>query len=377
MPPRQLDQLVELAVHIQQVPAPTFHETPRAELLRQLFEDEGLSEIEVDPAGNVYARLPGAIPGAPPLVVTAHLDTVFPPETPLQLRRQPERLAGPGIGDNSLGLAGLIGLVWMLREHNMLREHHMLTRLPGDTWLVADTGEEGLGNLKGMWAVVERFKTLPRAYLVLEGMGQGEIFHRGLAVKRYRLRVETAGGHSWIDFGRPSAVHEIARLINSLTGLVLPASPRTTLNVGIVSGGTSINTIAAHASLELDLRSEALSSLQDLASEVEERVLEANRSGVDVYSELIGQRPAGSIPANHWLVRLAEHCLIEQGITPLAGIGSTDANVPLSQGLPAICIGLTTGGGAHTLEEYINLPPLAQGMEQLYQLVTHIWAGPE
>jgi acetylornithine deacetylase/succinyl-diaminopimelate desuccinylase-like protein len=367
--PRQLDQLVELAVQIQQVPAPTFHEIPRAEFLYQLFKNEGLSDIEIETAGNVYARLPGAVPaGAPPLVITAHLDTVFPPETSLQLRRQPDRLAGPGIGDNSIGLAGLVGLVWMLRSDSV--------QLPGDAWLVADTGEEGLGNLNGMSAVLERFKDLPRAYIVLEGMGLGEIFHRGLAVKRYRLTVVTAGGHSWIDFGRPSAIHEIARLINSLTSLVLPANPRTTLNVGIVSGGTSINTIASHASLELDLRSEALTSLQDLAAEVEDLVLEANHTGVAVYSELIGQRPAGSIPANHWLVHLAEQCLVEQGITPLPGIGSTDANVPLSQGLPAICIGLTTGSGAHTLEECINLSPLAKGMRQLYQLVTHIWSSP-
>jgi tripeptide aminopeptidase len=365
----QLDQLVELAVQIQQIPAPTFLETPRAQFIYQLFVNEGLSDVEIDPAGNVYARLPGEKPAEiPPLVITAHLDTVFPPGTSLLLQRQPDRLTGPGIGDNSIGLAGLLGLVWMLRERKAW--------LPGNLWLVADTGEEGLGNLKGMNAVVERFKDLPRAYIVLEGMGLGEIFHRGLAVKRYRLAVKTAGGHSWIDFGRPSAIHEIAHLIDSLTGLVLPSNPRTTLNVGIVSGGTSINTIASHASLELDLRSEALANLQALAAEVEELVVEGNHPGIEVTCELIGQRPAGDIPASHWLVRLEESCLVEQGITPSPGIGSTDANLPLSLGLPAICIGLTTGSGAHTMEEGINLPPVIQGMEQLYQLVTHIFTTP-
>jgi tripeptide aminopeptidase len=361
--PWLVDSLIELAAQIQQIPAPTFYETSRAEFLRQTFKHERLSDVETDTAGNVYARLPGENPSAaPPLVISAHLDTVFPAGTSLQLKRSPERAAGPGIGDNSLGLASLIGLVWMLRERQ--------TCLPGDLWLAADPGEEGLGNLKGMSAVVERFKDRPRAYIILEGMGLGEIFHRGLAVKRYRLTVKTAGGHSWIDFGRPSAVHEIARLIDALARLSLPANPRTTLNVGIVSGGTSINTIASHASLELDLRSESPGGLQSLAAEVEELVIEANRPGVEVYSELIGQRPAGNLPASHWLVSLAEKILLEQGVTPMPGIGSTDANAPLSRGLPAICIGMTTGSGAHTLEEYINIPPLAQGMEQLYQLVT-------
>jgi tripeptide aminopeptidase len=366
-PSLQLEPLIALAIQIQQIPAPTFHEAPRAQFLYQLFISEGLADVEIDAAGNVYARLPGSpLAGAAPLVISAHLDTVFPPKTNLQLQRQPDRLAGPGIGDNSTGLAGLMGLVWMLRERR--------AQLPGDLWLAADCGEEGLGNLKGMTALVERFKDLPRAYIILEGMGLGEIFHRGLAVKRYRVTVKTAGGHSWIDYGRPSAIHEIARLIDDLNGLVLPTDPRTTLNVGIVSGGTSINTIAAHASLELDLRSEGRASLQDLAAEVETLVLEANRPGVEVYSELIGQRPAGDLPAGHWLVRLAETCLVEQKIVPVPGIGSTDANVPLSLGLPAICIGLTTGSGAHTLAESIHLPPLVQGMEQLYQLVTHLWS---
>ncbi len=362
-PNRLLDRVIELAVQIQQIPSPTFHESSRAAFLFKVFHEEGLSSVETDQAGNVYARLPGTGPTHDhPLVITAHLDTVFPSETNLQLQRQPDRLAGPGIGDNSTGLAGLVGLYWMLQERG--------TQLPEDIWLVANTGEEGLGNLQGMHAVVDRFKDLPHAYIVLEGMGLGRIFHRGLAVKRYRLSVETAGGHSWIDFGRPSAIHEIARLIDSLAHLDLPVHPRTTLNVGVVSGGTSINTIASHASLELDLRSEALTALQDLAAEVEDHVVEANHPGVAVFSELIGQRPAGSIPTSHWLVRLAEQCLIEQGITPDPGIGSTDANVPLSQGLPAICIGLTTGSGAHTLDECINIGPLSQGLEQLYQIVT-------
>ena len=370
-----LNHLIELAKKIQQVPAPTFSESSRANLMRQLFIEENLVNVEIDNTGNVYSRLPSGpknaettsrLPSAP-LVLTAHLDTVFPADTDLHLDNQPERLIAPGIGDNSIGLAGLIGLVRMLRARN--------ASLSGDLWLVANTCEEGLGNLAGMTTVVERFKNIPLAYIVLEGMGLGEIFHRGLAVKRYRVTVKTAGGHSWIDYGRPSAIHEMARLIDAFISLTLPVNPRSTLNVGTVSGGTSINTIASRANLELDLRSEEFSYLQNLASQVEDLVLEGNRDGVEVVAELIGQRPAGSILANHWLVSLAERCLMQQGIIPHPGIGSTDANLPLSRGLPAICIGLTTGGGAHTLEEFANLQPLTQGMEQLYMLVSHAWSS--
>ena len=370
LPAGYLDQLVDLAIQIQQIPGPTFHESARAEFILQLFIKEGLLDVERDPAGNVFGRFNHGSeltkPKASPLIISAHLDTVFSIDTDLHINRQPNSVTGPGIGDNSMGVAALVGLARLLVARG--------TRLPGDVWLVANTAEEGLGNLRGMASVVERFKDHARGYVVLEGMGLGEIFHRGLAVERYRLTVETAGGHSWIDFGRPSAVHEISRLITSILDLPLPTDPRTSVNVGIVSGGTAINTIASHASLELDLRSEELVCLQDLASQVEDLVLEANTPGVQVFSELIGQRPPGSIPADHWLVSLAERCLLEQGITPVKAIGSTDANCPLSQGLPAICIGLTTGNGAHTLAETINLPPLAQGMEQLYQLVTRAWS---
>jgi tripeptide aminopeptidase len=355
------EKILDLAVKIQQIPAPTFDEGERAAFIRDRFIDENLSDVEIDSLGNVYARLPGE-ERTSSLVITAHSDTVFSRDTDLKVSRESKKISGPGIGDNSLGVAGLFGLLWALRKREI--------SLPGDLWLVANVCEEGLGDLKGMYTVVERFGDQPLAYIVLEGMAYGEIFHRGLGVQRYRITARTEGGHSWADFGIPSAIHELAAFVTQLTALELPKQPRTSLNVGIISGGTSINTIAAEAHLELDLRSEDLETLQNLVREVESLVTAADRPSVKFEAEIIGQRPAGQIAENHPLVNLAIQTLKTQGTRPHLNIGSTDANIPLSQGLPAICIGLTHGRGAHTTGEYIYTEYLEKGMEQLVEVVT-------
>ena len=357
-------RLLDLAIAIQQIPAPTFHEAQRAEFVRQRFEQEGLADVEMDRPGNVYARLPGSGSGKP-LVVSAHLDTVFPSGVDLQVEREPGRILAPGIGDNSLGVAGLFGLLWALRQHDL--------HLPGDLWLVANVGEEGLGDLCGMKALVARFGSAPLAYLVLEGMALGQVYHRGLGVRRYRITVHTSGGHSWIDYGQPSAIHELAALSTRLAALELPRSPRTTLNIGIISGGSSVNTIAAEAMLELDLRSEEAAALEALVGKVLQLVNAARKPGVQIEAEIIGQRPSGELPLEHPLVRLAQECLRTAGIEPHLTTGSTDANLPLSRGFPAITIGFTTGGRAHTLHEFINLAPLEKGLDLVFQLVSRVW----
>lgn len=358
------DFLANLAVQIQQVPAPTFDEKKRAEFMLEMFRQNGLSRLEIDPVGNVLACLPGA--GADsPLLVSAHLDTVFPAETDLAIRREPGRIYGPGIGDNSTGLAGLIGLVTMLKDENI--------SLPGDLWLVANTCEEGLGDLKGMKAICERFGDSPLLYLVLEGMALGHIYHRAIGVRRYKITCHTRGGHSWTDYGNPSAIHELARLVTALDALKLPDSPRTTLNIGRIAGGTSINTLAPEAWLELDLRSENESTLQDLIRIIERLVENSNRPGVWFELQVIGQRPAGELDRNHPLLRHAKICLSAQGIEPRLTLGSTDANIPLSRSYPSLVLGLTTGGGAHTRDEYIETEPLEQGAQHLFSFVCGAW----
>jgi len=361
-----MENLLDLAIAIQQIPAPTFDEKKRGEFVRQLFVKERLDEISVDDAGNIYGKYPGKGMGAP-LVICAHLDTVFPAQTDLRITRDPNRITGPGIGDNSLAVAAMPILIGMLREKNI--------QPLGDIWLVATTGEEGLGNLRGMRAVVDRFEDSPIAYLALEGMALGYIYHRALGVCRYRISVSTEGGHSWGNYGTPSAIHELAALINKLTVLELPTDPRTTLNIGTISGGISVNTIAAEASCELDLRSESAKALAELVREVLTLIASATQPNIKVVAEEIGSRPAGEISESHPLVKLAEQSLVEQGIEPVLVISSTDANIPLSRGYPAICLGVSTGGGAHTSQEYIDTAPVAQGMAQLFCFVENLWGN--
>jgi acetylornithine deacetylase/succinyl-diaminopimelate desuccinylase-like protein len=351
---------LDLAIAIQQIPAPTFAEQARGQFAARLFESEGLQDVTIDALGNVLARLPGT-GNARPLVVSAHLDTVFPADADLKVTLTPDRIRGPGIGDNALGVAGLLGVLWSLRLGG--------TVLPGDIWLVANVGEEGLGNLCGMQAVVSRFGNAPRAYLVLEGLALGQVYHRALGSRRYRISLKTAGGHSWVDYGQPSAVHELSRLVTALADLPLPQQPRTTLNVGVFQGGISINTIASQAFIEVDLRSESTAALEDLERQALVLAAQLERPGVQFQVELVGQRLSGELPDQHPLVQLASQCLKEQRIQPILNIGSTDANVPLSQGLPAVCIGLSNGGLANTLGEYVLTAPLAQGLAQARCLV--------
>jgi acetylornithine deacetylase/succinyl-diaminopimelate desuccinylase-like protein len=359
-----VSRVVERAIQIQQIPAPTFQEQSRAKFVHDLFLAEALDDLCIDETGNVFARWPGK-GTEKPLIVSAHLDTVFPLETTLRVSRGSNLIHGPGLGDNSLGVAALFGLLWSLRDQGFQPR--------GDIWFVANVCEEGLGDLRGMKAVVERFGENVHAYLVLEGLALGHVYHRAVGVKRYRVTARTSGGHSWSDYGQPSAVHELAKLVVELASLGLPAHPRTTMNVGRISGGTSVNVIAPEAVLDLDLRSEGQESLATLVSAVERLIQKANRPGVSMESQVIGQRPAGEIAVSHPLVLLARDCLHELGLEAGLISGSTDANIPLSKGYPAIVLGITTGGSAHTVHEYINTVPVAHGMEQLVKFVSRVW----
>ncbi|MBO9367324.1 MAG: M20/M25/M40 family metallo-hydrolase [Chloroflexi bacterium] len=357
-----LPALIDLARQIQQIPAPPFGEQDRARFVLERMLQENLDECFMDELPNVYGCLRSVAASRPPLIVTAHLDTVFPPETDLRCRTAADRLEGPGIGDNSLGVAALFGLLWMLRQHAV--------RLPFDLWLIANSGEEGLGNLRGMKAVVDRFGGEVSAYVVLEGMALGYVYHRGTGVQRYHVGVHTPGGHPWGDPDVPSAIHILGNLIASLTALPLSAPPRTTLNIGRMGGGSGINVIASEAWMELDLRSESEDALRRLREQVLATIKKFQQPSVTIELRSLGERPAGELPATHPLVRLAKACLQHQGIAPILTSGSTDANLPLSRGYPAITLGITRGGAAHTLQEFIEIPPIRQGMAQLFELIT-------
>lgn len=358
-----LNQILNLASVLQQIPSPTFHEAEKAAFVQRYFLQLGLQDVQSDPAGNVLGRLPGG--GGRPLVVSAHMDTVHPLSVPMTIKRCEDRIYGPAIGDNSLGLAALLCLPALLNDAGIFPA--------GDVWLVGNTCEEGLGDLRGMRALVGAFGNRPLAYLILEGMGLGQIYHRGLGVERYRITARAAGGHSWVDYGKPSAIHALAGLINRLAELKLPTRPRTTINIGVVQGGTSINTIASEAWAEVDTRSEGGASLRSLGAQVRALSAAAASKGVTLEVETIGQRPTGEISKDHPLVRLAKNSLAAEGISPHPEIASTDANIPLSEGFPAICVGITNGARAHTTSEYIDIAPIHAGAGQLIRLISGIW----
>lgn len=354
-------KVLDLAIQIQQIASPTFAEGPRGEFIRDLFIQEKLDDVSMDSLGNVYARLPGKQKKARALIVSAHLDTVFPAGTKLQIKEEAGKVFGPGIGDNSIGVAALFGILWGIRERTIEMKH--------DVWFVANVGEEGLGDLRGMRGVVERFGNDELGYLVLEGLALGHVYHRAIGVRRYRITAKTRGGHSWSDYGQPSAVHELAAMVTQLTQVRLPREPRTTMNVGTIHGGTGVNVLAAEAKCELDLRSEDPVVLAKIVSQVEDIILHWNHEGVKIQAEIIGERPAGQVASDHPLVKLAVESLNAQGMEAILTTGSTDANVPLSKGIPALVMGITTGGGAHTMGEYIDTEPIERGMESLIRFV--------
>ncbi len=351
-----LPQVIDLTIEIQKIPGPTFYEAARAAFVQRQFERIGLAPVFQDDLCNVYGRL-GEITGVEPLVISAHMDTVFPPETDLTIRRDGERLYGPGIADNSLGVAALLTLAQLLSEIDLQQEREI--------WFVANVGEEGLGDLRGMRSVVDHFRRSGR-YIVLEGGLLGYICHEAIGVQRYRVVVEGQGGHSWGSFGAPSAIHILGRIIACLSEMKPPMDPKTTFNVGVVQGGTTVNSIAREASMLLDLRSEDPDALSDIVGRAQDIVQsEAQVEGITVNMEQIGSRPAGRIARRSPLVRWAAGALQEAGIDePEYTMASTDANVPLSHGLPAVCIGISKSGNTHRPDEYLEMAPIAVGMKQ-------------
>lgn len=358
-----LDQIdvVAKTLAIQQIPAPTFHEAQRAAYLQTEFNNLGLAHVEVDDLHNVYGWLHGSNPTAPALVISAHTDTVFPLETDLTSRPKEDRYYGAGIGDNSLGVTGLVVVAELFRHFAIPQESSIC--------FVANSREEGLGDLEGIKAVIERLGGRLGAAIVIEGMALGRIYHAGIAVRRYKISVTAPGGHSWLHFGNPSAIHRLMDFGAGLANIPLPTDPRTTYNIGLVEGGSSINTIASQAHCYLDLRSTDTVALQELEQRVRMVAKRHSQPEVTFTFEQVGDRPAGAIPESHPLVQLAKQAYQAVGITPEVEIGSTDANAFLARGIPAVCVGISFGANAHTLEEYIELDPIKTGLWQLTLLV--------
>jgi tripeptide aminopeptidase len=327
----------------------------------------GLEEVYRDSAGNVIGRLKGSH-GGPTTLVAAHLDTVFPLETDVTIRRDGEILRAPGVGDNSASVAAMLHGARLLREEGV--------PLEGDILFVATCGEEGLGNLYGMRAAMEGHKHEVDYVLVLDG-SLGGLVRESVGSRRFRLVVTSDGGHSWGAFGAPSAIHALGRMIAQISEIRVPSHPKTTYNVGMISGGTSINTIAARAEALLDLRSLSRDELLRLEERVRRIVTGvARESGVLAELTLLGDRPTGSLRDDHPLPQLVREVHQRLGIQTRSYPSSTDGNIPLSLGIPAVTVGVTLGGNGHRLDEYIHTTPLAKGLAQVLLMLLGIQSLP-
>lgn len=358
----QLDetQIIDDAITIQQIAAPTFHEQQRAGWIATRFQHYELLDIGTDAMHNVYGRWPGRQPEHPALLVSAHTDTVFPADTPLAIQRKVQRIYGPGLGDNSVGVAALLALIRMFRTYEV--------HPAADIWFVANSREEGLGDLGGIRAAWDRLGNRLGAAIVIEGLALGRIYHAGIAVRRLHITCHAPGGHSWLHFGQPSAIHGLIRLSALIITLEPPQNPRTTYNIGLINGGHSVNSLATSADLYLDLRSTDPKTLADLEHHIRTLVDNVQKPPLTFEIEVVGDRPAGHINTDHGLVKFAAAALEAVDYTPIYETGSTDANVLLANGLPTVTIGITHGGQAHRLDEYIETAPITAGMQQLILL---------
>lgn len=355
------EDVLHEAINVQQIPAPTFEEEQRADYLEHRFEQMAFDHLDRDTLGNIYGWL-GSPKAEDVVIVSAHHDTVFPMSTDLTLRNNGARIYGPGLGDNSLGVAGLL-----------MMGIHVLPHLETSTvslCLVANVREEGLGNLDGIRAVIDNIGAHRiKAGIVIEGMALGRVYHGGIAVKRLKICTSAEGGHSWMSFGRASAIHGLVQIANDITKIQVPVDPRTTYNIGLIEGGRSINTIATEAHLMLDLRSTDRNTLQHLEEAVRAIVRSYNNNELKCKIKVIGERPSGEIAETHPLVQLALRSLHEIGIAGILEHGSTDANMLLAHNIPSVVVGLSYGGNAHRLDEFIDKTHLKQGFYQLVMLV--------
>lgn len=358
------EEILEHQMAITRIAAPSGEEGERARWMAERFREIGLADVRIDAAGNLIGRRPGDGCGADgegsvrgPVVVCAHLDTVFPRGTPIEVRRSGPRLSGPGIGDNGRGLAVMLALARVLAGRTIR------TRAPVD--FVCTTGEEGAGNLRGAKALFTGAARDARAAIALDGAGDERIVHRALGSYRYRIEFRGRGGHSWTSYGVPNPVHAAAIAAARVARLPIPTEPRTTLSVVRTGGGLSLNSIPESAWIEVDLRSVSPAMLEQHDRTLREiarvATLDENsrrsRGTPPLTSEvhLIGDRPSGETPVDHPLVEIAIEATRLIGRAPELATASTDSNVPISRGIPAIAIGAGgRGGDAHTESEWFD-----------------------
>ena len=377
---READWILQQQIRVTSIPAPPFREEERARYLEEQFRALGLLNVRRDSIGNVLGERPGADPEHI-VVLSAHMDTVFPEGTDIEIRREGDNWVGPGISDNGAGLAALLSLARALEESNLRTSAALL--------FVANVGEEGEGDLRGMRALFADagLRRRVRAVIALDGSSAERLTTKALGSKRFLVTVRGPGGHSWSDFGLPNPIQVLARAVSRLTAVTLPQQPRTVLNIGEIHGGTSVNAIPYEAWMKVDIRSELESEIerleQALRTALGEAVAEENSwartkgVGLGVEVRTIGHRPAGELPANARIIEVFRAVDNRLGIQTTIQRSSTDANIPISLGIEAVAVG---GGGrsgaSHSLREWYDPSGRELGLRRIL-LALALLAGVE
>ncbi len=353
------------------IAAPPHGEAKRAQWVAQRFTDLGLQHVEVDAEGNVLGVLPGSDPGARYAVLSAHIDTVFPPETQLNIRAESDKLFGPGISDNGAGVIGMLAVLAALKESPVRHTAPIL--------FVGNVGEEGEGDLRGMRYLFtqSKWKDELGSTLVLDGAGADSVVTEALGSRRFEITFRGPGGHSWSDFGIVNPIIVLSRAVAKISEAHVPTEPKTALNVGVIAGGTSVNSIPEAASAKVDIRSADPAEIDRLEKILREAVANAVResqaeksvksAGLSADVKVIGNRPAADLPAKSRIFEVIQAVDRHLNLRTTTRRASTDANIPLSLGKEAISIGAGgSGGGAHTVHEWYDPAGRDLGLKRIY-----------
>jgi len=350
-------ELSEQQLELAAIPAPPFGEQKRGEWLQRQFTRVGLEDAHIDEIGNVIARYPGTDPAAAAVALSAHIDTVFPAGTPLQPRRDGDKLLGPGVSDNASGVMALLAIAQAMRQGQVRPAAPLL--------FIGNVGEEGEGDLRGMRHIFSdpQWREAVQYAIIVDGASSDTIVTRALGSRRYEVTLRGPGGHSWSDFGAPNPIVTLAAAIEAFSRIDVPNTPKTTFNVGVISGGTSVNSIPESATMRVDLRSSSAQEIDRLEEALRHAIARAvARAAHNGYAgelthevRLIGSRPAGEVPEQARIVQIAR--AVDQHLQNNSHLqrASTDANIPISMGLEAIALGAGgSGGGAHTVHEWYD-----------------------
>jgi len=360
------DHTTEEQIELTEVEAPTFEEAEKGKLFARKLVELGIEEVKTDEVGNVFGVRRGSGNG-PKLVICAHLDTVFPRGTHVKARREGSRVYAPGISDDGRGLASVLTIARALNEAKL--------QTVGDLIIGATVGEEGLGDLRGVKTLFANRSDID-GFISIEPGTPDRITYLGAGSKRYKVTFQGPGGHSFGNFGTPSPIHALGRAIAKVSDLEVPRDPKTTFNVGLIGGGTSVNTIAETAEAVIDMRSTSQAELESLETKVLTLIREAaeteNRrwrkeGAITVALERVGDRPAGSQSPDSEIVQTAAAAGLVMGFRPiLEGASSTDSNIPIHLGIPAVTLGGGGDfGGAHTLNEYYDPTDAHLGVQKI------------